>query len=159
VRRLCAFFDPLLRRAPRPSLPFRQLTDAEMADDSLFAPRAIQGLQRYKNYVASQAPKQSAGDAGSAATLDALFGRMMANQMGGAGGLGGMGNMFSTSLNSPWNAFNEMATDDDYAELARLTKGAKPAGAGMFAGGFVKNGRHLDDPALNRLQNKYRVAY
>jgi hypothetical protein len=140
--------------APRPSMPFRQMSDAEMADDSLFAPRALQGLQRYKNFVSSHAPKEApASD--DAATLDELFGRMKTAQMSG---MGGVGNLMTTNLNRNWQDFNDHASPADMMEFGQLTQGAKPAGPGMWAGGFVKNGSPLIDNALLALQNKYRMA-
>ena len=160
-----AFGDDVLFRdlkglygAPRPAMPFRRLTDAEMADDSLFAPRALQGLQRYKDYVSSQAPQQSDSDEAATATLDEMFGRMMASQMAGMGNLG-MGNLMTTKLNMPMQGFMDRATPVDMQEYGRLTRGAMPAGPGMHAGGMVRGGSPLVDPALNRLMNKYRVAY
>lgn len=74
-------------RLPRPSLPYRQLTDAEMNDAGLFANPALQGLQRYKNFIAAQqAKEQPAEDDGTAAKIaDALRGMQHLQRMQGMG--------------------------------------------------------------------------
>jgi len=126
-------------------IPMRR-TNADDADP-IFGSKSRMDYQAYLDALAAAQPVEEAPVAEDPGQYNALLGRIMAQQTAGAP---------NSSLANAWGTFRQMATDADYAELAKKLKNSVP-GTGLYMGGYQD--RETAQPIdLSQLLAKYRSS-
>lgn len=136
---------------PRPSYPFRRLEHSDI-EDPLFASRALIGLQKYKDYLASPKGEEEAGQEGAGApvsndTIDELFGRMMINQMAGGA---------HTKLTGPYKQLQRQGTAQEFQKIGQEVRGGARQGGGLRSSGIVNEDGTFNQAIADVLNNRRR---